>query len=233
MTDLCVIATSKTWNQRLSENLHTLTGTRFEHILNPADLTFLRLSELRPRYVFFPHWSHRIPADVFQNFECVIFHMTDLPFGRGGSPLQNLVARGIYETQISALRCVEELDAGPIYLKRPLSLHGAAEEIYLRASDVVEQMIVEIIKVHPQPVEQKGEPTFFNRRTPAQGNLLEATSLNQAFDLIRMLDADGYPNAYIDVGHFRLEFNRASRKAGCLVADVRITLQGKNTEESK
>lgn len=233
MTDLCVIATSKTWNKRLPENLHVVTGTRFELISNPANLTFLRLSELRPRYVFFPHWSHRIPADVFQNFECVIFHMTDLPFGRGGSPLQNLVARGIYETQISALRCVEELDAGPIYLKRPLSLHGAAEEIFLRASDAIEQMIIEIIRATPQPIEQKGEATFFKRRTPAQGNLLEASSLDQAFDLIRMLDADGYPSAYINAGRFRLEFTRASRKTGGLVADVRITLQDKYTEESK
>jgi methionyl-tRNA formyltransferase len=233
MTDLCVIASPKTWNKRLPENLHILTGMKFERISNPSDLTFLRLSELRPRYVFFPHWSHRIPADVFKNFECVIFHMTDLPFGRGGSPLQNLVARGIYETRISALRCVEELDAGPIYLKRPLSLHGAAEEIYLRASDVVEQMIVEIIKAHPQPLEQEGEPTYFKRRTPAQGDLSEATSLDQAFDLIRMLDADGYPNAYINVGNFRLEFSRANRKAGCLVADVRIALRDKVSEGSK
>jgi methionyl-tRNA formyltransferase len=233
MADLCIIASSRRWNMALPDRLHAATGQRFQLISNPTDLTFLRLSELRPRYVFFPHWSHRIPPDVFKSFECVIFHMTDLPFGRGGSPLQNLIARGIYETQISALRCVEELDAGPIYLKRPLSLHGAAEEIYLRASDVIEQMIVEIVRATPQPMEQKGAPTIFKRRTPAQGNLMEASSLDQAFDLIRMLDADGYPNAYINVGRFRLEFTRASRKTGSLVADVRITLQDKNTEESK
>jgi methionyl-tRNA formyltransferase len=233
MTDLCVIATSKPWNQALPEKLHISTGQRFHLISNPADLTLTRLTELRPRYIFFPHWSHRIPADVFKNYECVIFHMTDLPFGRGGSPLQNLIASGICETQITALRCVEELDAGPIYLKRPLSLHGSAEEIYLRASGVVEQMIVEIVKTNPQPLEQTGEPTFFKRRTPAQGNLLDAASLDQAFDLIRMLDADGYPNAFINAGSLRLEFTRASRKTGSLIADVRITLQDKNTEENK
>ena len=30
--------------------------------------------------------------------------------------------------------------------------------------------------------------------------------------LYRMLDADGYPNAFINVGNLRLEFTRASRK---------------------
>jgi methionyl-tRNA formyltransferase len=233
MVDLYVIASSKPWNKNLPENLHAATGQRFQLISNPAEITVEHLTELSPRYVFFPHWSHRIPADVFRNFECVIFHMTDLPFGRGGSPLQNLITRGIYETQVSALKCVEEVDAGPIYLKRPLSLYGAAEEIYLRASEIVENMIVEIIKNPPQPVAQVGEPTFFKRRRPEQGNLLDAESLDQVFDLIRMLDVDGYPNAFINVGNLRLDFTRASRKADSVIGDVRITLLDNNTKENK
>ena len=67
--------------------------------------------------------------------------MTDLPYSRGGSPLQNLILRGHQETQIIALRCVAELDAGPIYMKRPLSLEESAYEIFVRAADVVQEMI--------------------------------------------------------------------------------------------
>jgi methionyl-tRNA formyltransferase len=233
MPDAYIIASSRQWNKSLPETLHAATGQRFDLIRSPEELTVEHLKTLKPRYVFFPHWSHLIPADVFDNFECVIFHMTDLPFGRGGSPLQNLIARGIYETQISALKCVKDLDAGPVYSKRPLSLHGAAEEIYLRASEIIEKMIVEIIETNPTPVTQAGEPTFFKRRRPEQGNMLDAQSLDQAFDLIRMLDADGYPNAFINVGRWRLEFTRASRKAGSLVADVKITLQDQNEEKFK
>jgi hypothetical protein len=40
-----------------------------------------------------------IPEDVWTNFECIIFHMTDLPFGQ-----QNLLVPGIYKTKISAIR---------------------------------------------------------------------------------------------------------------------------------
>ena len=167
MADLYVIASSKPWNKDLPITLHAATGRQFQLISDPAELTPEHLIKLKPRYVFFPHWSHRIPAEVFGNFECVIFHMTDLPFGRGGSPLQNLIVRGIQETQISALKCAEEVDAGPIYLKRPLSLHGSAEEIYVRASEIIEKMIVEIINTNPQPMVQIGEPTFFKRKTHA------------------------------------------------------------------
>jgi methionyl-tRNA formyltransferase len=76
---------------------------------------------------------------------CVVFHMTDVPFGRGGSPLQNLIARGIYETRLSALRCEAEVDAGTVYLKRSLSLHGLGEEIFMRAADAMAPMISEIV----------------------------------------------------------------------------------------
>lgn len=233
MSDLFIIASSKSWNKGLPESLHLATGQRFKLIVDPAEITAEYLKELNPRYIFFPHWSHIIPADVFQNFECVIFHMTDLPFGRGGSPLQNLIVRGIYETQVSALQCVTEIDAGPIYLKRPLSLHGAAEDIYLRASEVIEKMIVEIIKTNPVPVVQVGEPIFFMRRKPEQGNLLDAENIEQVFDMIRMLDADGYPNAFINAGNLRLEFTRVGHKAEYLVADVKITFQHQNMEENK
>ena len=214
------------------ERLTNETGARFHYISNPTDLTVENLIKLNPRYIFFPHWSHIIHAEIFQKYECIIFHMTDLPYGRGGSPLQNLIARGIYETKISALQCASELDAGPVYMKRPLSLHGAAEEIYLRTSNIIEEMIVEIIKNPPNSTEQTGSPTYFKRRKPEEGNLLNSKTLEQAFDMIRMLDADGYPHAFINVGNFRLEFTRASRNADSIVTDVKITMQGKNMESN-
>ena len=220
----CVIAYTRPWNGAMAARLQARTSWRFEVITDPAELTVERLAGIKPRYVFFPHWSHRIDPAVFTRFECVIFHMTDLPFGRGGSPLQNLIACGIYETKICALKCVEALDAGPVYLRRPLSLHGSAEEIYIRAANVIEEMIVEMLDTHPEPVAQQGEPTVFKRRTPEQGNLACARTLDQAFDLIRMLDAEGYPHAYLEIGSLRLEFTRAARKTDHLLADVRITV---------
>lgn len=205
-------------------NLAARTGQRFEFIGTVADLTIERLQALRPRFVFFPHWSHRIDPRIYEHFECVIFHMTDLPFGRGGSPLQNLIVRGKHETKISALRCVEEMDAGPVYRKAPLSLHGSAEEIFVRAAKVIEDLIVEIVRDEPDPVPQSGTPTVFKRRKPEESDLADVHSLDELFDRIRMLDADGYPHAFLEAGPFRFEFRRASRRTGSVDADVRVTL---------
>jgi methionyl-tRNA formyltransferase len=133
--------------------------------------------------------------------------------------------RGHEETVITALRCVEEMDAGPVYLKRPLSLHGSAEEIYLRADRVMEAMIATIITDRPSPTPQSGEVTVFKRRRPDQGDWSGAKDLDAVFDSIRMLDATGYPPAFVEVGAFRLEFSRAARRTGAVLADVRITVR--------
>jgi methionyl-tRNA formyltransferase len=198
-------------------------GIEVLRVRSPAELNASILSAFNPRFIFFPHWSWKIPANIFEEFECLIFHMTDLPFGRGGSPLQNLIVRGINETQLTALRCVEALDAGPIYIKRPLSLFGTAEEILLRASKLTEEMIVCILREQPTPQPQVGEPTNFRRRTTQEGNLVELTELENVFDYIRMLDADGYPAAYLETANFKLEFSRANLKSDSIIADVKIT----------
>lgn len=218
-----VILTSRDWNEVLVKRLGRKTKHKFFLINDRQDLTLPKLDKYKPRYVFIPHWSYIIPKEIFSKYECVVFHMTDLPFGRGGSPLQNLISRKIYETKISAIRCNEGIDAGPVYLKTSLSLHGSAEEIFLRATDKIEGMIEKIIDEEPKPLKQKGMVVTFKRKKPEEGDISKLSSLNQVFDYIRMLDAKGYPSAFLKSEKFMFEFSRASLKFGKIVADVSIT----------
>jgi methionyl-tRNA formyltransferase len=206
-----VLATSRPWNEIMARRLEEKTGHTFHLITKKEELTLERLAEIAPRYVFFPHWSYIIPEAVHTAYECVIFHMTDLPYGRGGSPLQNLIQRGHHDTRLTALRCVNDIDAGPVYMKRPLCLEGAASEIFLRAAQEIEVMIEAIILKEPEPKPQQGEPSTFRRRTPEESNLTHAPaqSLDDLFDFIRMLDAEGYPRAFLDMHGYRFEFSRA------------------------
>lgn len=220
-----VIAASRAWYDDIPQHLAKRTGHKFTHITKKEDLTKVVLDKIQPRYIFFPHWSYIVPAEVYENFECVIFHMTDVPFGRGGSPLQNLIARGVHETKMTALRCSAAIDAGPVYFKEPLSLHGNAEEIYLRAARLIEKMICTLLANEPTPVEQEGDVVLFPRRKPLDGDVSALSSLDQVYDYIRMLDADGYPKAFLETGNFRLEFERSSLKYGKVLADVCITVR--------
>ena len=154
--------------------------------------------------------------------------MTDLPYGRGGSPLQNLILTGHTESKLTALRMIQEMDAGPIYSKRPLSLNGSAEEIYVRASKLSVELIRWIIEDNPQPIPQEGEVIIFKRRKPEQSNLPVNGGLMTAYDFIRMLDADGYPNAFVEHGDYRINFKNARFDNEHVFAEVEIKLKNKS-----
>ena len=224
--ELYVVASQRPWNAGLADRLARRTGRKFMPISKSSELSADAMGKVGPRYIFFAHWSDRIPEEVWRGFECVIFHMTDVPYGRGGSPLQNLILRGRKTTVISAIRCVEDFDAGPVYLKKPLPLSGSAEEIFVRADRLIEEMIVQMIESHPEPRDQTGEVTVFKRLGPDAGNLKEAATLDEWFDRIRMLDAEGYPHAFLDVGNLRLRFRSATLEDGQLEARVVITERG-------
>ncbi len=179
--------------------------------------------KFKPRYIFFLHWSWIVPNEIVEHYECVCFHMADVPYGRGGSPLQNLIVRGHRQTKLTALRMVTELDSGPVYLKEDLSLEGNAEEIYIRASYLSAKMIRRIVEECPEPIPQSGEPTLFKRRKPSESRIPPMDSLQALYDFIRMLDAEGYPHAFLEYDGFRCEFRRAALYDGRIVADVVIT----------
>ena len=221
MTVKVVVATPWTRYDKVQTRLEQ-AGFEVLRMREPGELTIETLQVFQPRFIFFPHWSWLIGTEIFQRYECVIFHMSDLPYGRGGSPLQNLIARRHQDTVLSALRCVAELDAGPIYLKKPLSLLGTAEEILLRAASLMEDMVLEIALGSLVPTLQVGDPVVFRRRGGDDGNLISLTEIEQVYDYIRMLDADGYPSAFLETSNLRLEFSRASLKPDAVIADVRI-----------
>ena len=150
-----LLLSSRPWNSALAERLSLQLNRRVESINDPVKLTSEAVAAIDPQWIFVPHWSHLIPESIWGSWPTVIFHMTDLPYGRGGSPLQNLIQRGHSSTVLTALRCCAGLDAGGIYNKQPLSLYGSAEEILLRADSVIGQMIEQIVSEEPLPFPSK------------------------------------------------------------------------------
>lgn len=213
-----IIATIKPWNIK---NFKQYFGKRrnFHLITKKEDLTLKRIQAIRPRYIFFPHWSWIVPEEIWSSYECVTFHETDLPYGRGGSPIQNLLARGHTRTKISALKIEKGIDTGDIYCKRPLSLHGTAQEIFERASkEIFLRMIPFLIGNEPVPKKQKGKSVVFSRRKPEEGSLLFAKTATNAYNLIRMLDAETYPKAFLELDSIRVEFSRVQKKGKAVEA---------------
>jgi len=221
----------KPWNRRIFDELLRPLPGRWHYAGSPSDFSSSLVEEVSPRYIFFLHWSWKVPDEIVDAYECVCFHMTDVPFGRGGSPLQNLIVRGLRETRLTALRMTREFDAGPVYMNEPLSLEGGAEEIYLRAARLSAKMIQRIIQREPKPKAQRGAPVNFKRRKPEESEVKTVASLEELFDFIRMLDAEGYPRAFLQHSGFRFEFSRPALYDGRIVADVKITPTNDNDKE--
>lgn len=221
MTEVNLILSSNSIYHSLFKNLNS--NRQWIYLDNKNLFTVGYLREKKIKKIFIPHWSFIIPKEIYQNFECILFHMTDLPFGRGGSPLQNLIKLGRKDTKISAFRVNEQIDSGPIYLKKVLSLEGSAKEIFKRASNIIEEMILEILNKKPIPKPQIGTPTYFKRREPSQSSINGVSSLKELYDHIRMLDSEGYPKAYLEFENFLIEFDNATLKDDKnLKANVRI-----------
>ena len=219
-----LLLSSRPWNSGLADRLSQRLDRRVHAITTSVQLTPEAVAEIDPLWIFVPHWSHLISKSIWGTWPTVIFHMTDLPYGRGGSPLQNLIQRGHSSTMISALRCGAGLDTGDIYTKQHLSLHGTAEEIFLRADVVIEKMIEQIVCEEPVAKSQQGDPVLFTRRTPHQSNLTNCPEgdMRAWYDQIRMLDAEGYPHAFVEAHGMRLELRRVSQRTDGLYADVKI-----------
>ncbi|MDO8442847.1 MAG: methionyl-tRNA formyltransferase [bacterium] len=220
-----VIATIKPWNISNFRSWIVPRGFKKYLIVSPKKLTLEYLRKLNPRYVFFPHWSWMIPKEIYDNFECVVFHSANLPFGRGGSPIQNHIVRGIYNIKVCALKVVADVDAGPVYMHEPINIKtGSAEEILKKISVISFKMMKKIIRLQPVPKSQCGKVVIWKRRRPEESSIPDLLSGRKLYDFIRMLDADGYPPAFIEWKGWRYEFRDAILNSkGEVVARVSIS----------
>jgi len=222
------IATIKKWNIDNFYRLKKLLSNDELFLITDNKILNKQIEEIKPDIIFFPHWSWKIDEKIYKNYKSILFHMTDLPFGKGGSPLQNLIIRGIYKTKISAIKVEEKLDSGKIYLQRELDISlGSAEEIFIKISDIIFfDMIPYLIKninlIKPFP--QKGKEVIFKRRTPEDSNILNLKELNikKLYDFIRMLDAESYPKAYIKLDTIKISFTEVHLKNNKLVGRFEI-----------
>ncbi len=109
---------------------------------------FLGISN--PDTVFFPFWSDIIPRVVLDKYRCIGFHTGHLPLEAGGSPIQNLIRQGREMTELNAILLNDKIDGGKVLLKKNVSLHGSLEEILIRISKDIMEMIDELQKDNKQ-----------------------------------------------------------------------------------
>lgn len=223
MTNI-VIASSKDWFDKVDKTEEFLALDIF-YIKNKEDLTLDILEKINPEYIFFPHWNWKVPQEIFSKYECVAFHTAPLPYGRGGSPIQNLIVRGHVTAPVVALKMTDILDGGPIYGAIEISLDGSLDSIFHRIAVAVQKLILLICNEGPTPSEQNGIPVIFQRLTSKDNELGSNLTISEIYDRIRMVDGLDYPRAYIINGLTCIEFTEAKMVGKEVYATAKFSLK--------
>ena len=161
-----IVASCKPWGSEVLNYLSTRDlGFKWFFVKDSGELNQI-VKNYKIEIIFFVHWNWFVPTLITSRIKCLCLHMTDLPYGRGGSPLQNLIMRGHTTTKLTIFQMTNELDAGPIYIQKNMPLHGSAHDIYLRMVEISKFMFEEILVKDLSPLPQSGSPTIFGRRKP-------------------------------------------------------------------
>ena len=85
-------------------------------------------------------------------------------------------------------------------------------------------MIPKILNEDIIPQKQTGNIVEFKRRTKDDSDLSKLTiqSKRKLYDIIRMLDAQGYPKAYLNLNNLKIEFSEVQNKNGKLVGRFEV-----------
>ena len=190
-----VIASSKDWFSKHTKSSE-FKDLNIIEIDSEKDLNYAFLKKLQPEYIFFPHWNSIVDEVIYSNFKCIVFHTAPLPYGRGGSPIQNLILRGFKKSPLCAIEMTKVVDGGAVYCSEEISLEGKISEIFFNLANTVEKLILKIINENPIPVRQVGDVVEFKRLKPEDSELDFSLLPDELFDRIRMVDGLDYPKAF-------------------------------------
>ena len=207
MVEKCVIACSKRWFINYQHKF--VSHKNFIIITDKKKINLKNLKKINPKYIFFPHWSHIIKKEIYNNFFCIGFHSSDLPYGRGGSPIQNQIIRKMKSTKLTSIIIDGYIVSGYWRLKTSLKLSGSIEDIFRDLSKIIKNQIVKILKNKIKLKKQNGKITKFKRLNIENSKLKTHNNLENIFDQIRMVDSEEYPRAFIKIGKFKIEFSEA------------------------
>jgi UDP-2,4-diacetamido-2,4,6-trideoxy-beta-L-altropyranose hydrolase len=183
-------------------------------------LLVYKAEDIHPSDVLFllSFWN-LISSDILnQNIHNLVVHESDLPNGKGWSPLTWQVIDGKNEIPIVLFEAVEKIDAGPIYLRSDIRLDEGdlIDEIHEKQAEKTYDLCEAFIDSYPQLIGegeiQKGEETFYSRRTPDDSEIDPEKSIASQFDLLRTVDNMLYPAFFHYRNHkyvIRLEKGRA------------------------
>lgn len=136
---------------------------------------------------------------LLQHKNNLVVHESDLPKGRGWSPLTWQVLEGADVIPVTLIEAAEEVDSGPIYMQERIQLCGdeLIDELRRLQVDSTIRLCRAFMRDYPEVTNtaclQRGESSYYSRRRPKDGRLDPDKTLREQFNLLRISDNLRYP----------------------------------------
>ncbi len=131
----------------------------------------------------------------------LVVHESDLPKGRGFSPMTWQILDGATTIPVCLFEAGDDADEGPVIYRDRIDLVG--NETYAEWRQFQGEKTLELCQRFldeespPAGTEQRGEPTSYPRRNSSDSRLDPHRTIAEQFDLLRVADPERYP-AYFD-----------------------------------
>jgi methionyl-tRNA formyltransferase len=133
----------------------------------------------------------------------LVVHASDLPAGKGWSPLSWQILEGKDQIPVSLFEADDSVDSGPIYAQRHINYEGhelidglrkkLAETTYELCSWFVEEFPC----ISNESKIQEGTESFYSRRSPKDSQLDVNKTIAEQFNLLRIVDNQAYPAFFV------------------------------------
>lgn len=143
----------------------------------------------------------------------LVVHESDLPNGKGFSPVQWQVLEGKKNIPVCLFEAVEDLDAGDILNEGFIQLNGYElfKDIREKQAEVTLELITNFLREYPNNKRRKqnGKGSFYRKRTKKDDELDINRTIKDQFNHLRIADNEKYPlYFYIDQQKYYLKVYR-------------------------
>lgn len=151
-------------------------------------------------FCFYLSYERIVSPEILSRFRHnLVVHESDLPRGKGWSPLSWQIINGAKSIPIVIFEASCKVDSGPIYHKTYLRFRGdeLIDELRDKQGCTTMDLCRMFVRNYPRIVKlarvQKGEESFYRRRNPDDSELDIGKTLRNQFNLLRVVDNYKYP----------------------------------------
>ncbi len=193
---IVIISDSESW---LNDYLPSLIITwlyQYHHILWVHDSK----DALSGDFCFLLGCGQLVSSELIALFKhTLVVHESNLPSGKGWSPLTWQVLEGKNKISVTLLEVVKKVGSGDIYLQKSIRFKGneLIDELRQKQAEATKDLCQRFVDNFPGVVRlsrrQKGKETFYPRRVPQDSQMDLDMSIRKQFNLLRTVDNQKYP----------------------------------------